>query len=470
MLEINTIKEAFEKHLNYHDSIYFSNERKRGNYYFYNIDNKESYINILNTVRDNVDGLDLESIVMNFKFERKKPYEYQPLLIQVIDKDNFFKIYFCSITGVKLDTYYNKYEALVNNTEPFFSIFINKSTMDMYWGKEMTNMMYPLRFNYFLNKLLLSNDKFRDIFIEILNFDSRRRPILKDLIRTVEAAKCCLLPLSIAEIKRMHNKEMLINTYYPNDFNINFNKEDLNAAYIKLVLQESLAENEKLQIMNYNSEKLLSFITLLDCYEGPNLNRFLESHYKEMAKEDNRYANRDIGMYVNDYINMDMQNGNQPRAFFHSVDRMMRYHDENVMEMQRKVHEQEFAMPLIQERSVFEKLINNLPKEFRLIDSVEQLYIEGKDQHNCVYSYRTKVQSDHCIIYHWDKEDRHYTIEFGYSRKKYHIIQMKDRFNNNERSEDRMVVETYLRNINNSDDETVEELIDYFNNRLLMES
>ena len=469
MLDINTIKEAFEKHLQYHDSLYFSKERRRGNYYFYNIENKESYLNILNTVRDNASGLDLSSVSMNFKVEKKQLYEYMPLLVQVNERDNFFIFEFSAITGVKLDTYYNKYEALVNNSDPFFSIIIHKETMDMYWGKEMNGRKYPLRFNYFLNKLLLLNDKFREIFIEILGFDAKRRPILKDLIRAIEKAKCCLLPLSIAEIKRMHTKDMLINTYYPNDFNINFNKDDLNAAYIKLILQERLAENEKLQIMNYDSDKLLSFITLIDCYEGPSLNRFLAAHYKEMAKEDGNFRNRDVGMYVNDYINMDIQNGNQPRAFFHSVDRMMRYHDETVMEMQRKAHEQEFAMPLIRKYSVFDRLINSLPEEFRLIDSVEQLYMEGKDQHNCVYSYRTKVQGDHCIIYHWDIEDRHYTIEFGCTRNRYYIIQMKDRFNNNERSEDRRIVEGYLRDINNTDDEHVDKLIDFFNNQLVIE-
>ena len=460
MIDIDVFKDKFSPYLEYHGSLCFSNKRGANKYYFYNLQNKDEIMNILSLVRENTNDLELDNISLNYpKKDDRKSLEY-PLVVEIVEEGNFLAFNFMLQTGVRLAPYYRKYEASINVAEPFFSIYLNKINCDLYWGNNR-NKKYPLRFNYYLNKLLLSSEEFRNIFIAILKLDEKRKPILKDVIRTIEESKCCLLPLSLSEIKHMHNKKMLMETYFPSELNINFNKEDLNAGYIKSVLSEEIQGDEKHKIAEYDSKKLLSYITLKDCYEGPSLDRFLAAHYEDMVNRDNIHLQGDIRTYVRDTLNMDRENGDMNRVFFNSIQGLVRHHDEAVIEMHKESYKEDFKLPLLKNNTKFKKLREALPEEFILIDNTEQLFLEGENQHNCVYSYRKRISQDECVIYHWDIDDKHYTIEFGLRRNKYYIKQMKDRFNRTERIEDRRIVENYINNIQNdeSDDGEVDVFI-----------
>ena len=211
MIDIDVFKDKFSPYLEYHGSLCFSNKRGANKYYFYNLQNKDEIMNILSLVRENTNGLELDNISLNYpKKDDRKSLEY-PLVVEIVEEGNFLAFNFMLQTGVRLAPYYRKYEASINVSDSFFSIYLNMNNNDLYWGNNR-NKKYPLRFNYYLNKLLLSSEEFRNIFIAILKLDEKRKPILKDVIRTIEESKCCLLPLSLSEIKHMHNKKMLMET------------------------------------------------------------------------------------------------------------------------------------------------------------------------------------------------------------------------------------------------------------------
>ncbi len=80
--------------------------------------------------------------------------------------------------------------------------------------------------------------------------------------------------------------------------------------------------------------------------------------------------------------------------------------------------------------SRFEALRELLPPEFEWINTTDRLYEEGEKQHNCVFSYRSRIVDDECAVYHWETEGREYTIEFTVSsRGVFRVKQMMQKYN-----------------------------------------
>ena len=69
------------------------------------------------------------------------------------------------------------------------------------------------------------------------------------------------------------------------------------------------------------------------------------------------------------------------------------------------------------QNSKFDELENNLINsnfgDFNRIHSMLDLYNEGNNQHNCVFTRRNAIRNDSISIFHWDYLDKNYTIQFS---------------------------------------------------------
>lgn len=98
----------------------------------------------------------------------------------------------------------------------------------------------------------------------------------------------------------------------------------------------------------------------------------------------------------------------------------------------------------------YNKLFKLLSNKYILIDSELKLFKEGLLQHNCVYNYKNKIINNKSVIYHLDVNNKSYTIEIGYIRKKYKILQFYDKYNKAPDSNDYNNLENEIQNINKS--------------------
>ena len=82
------------------------------------------------------------------------------------------------------------------------------------------------------------------------------------------------------------------------------------------------------------------------------------------------------------------------------------------------------------------KALCNLCNKYELIDTEKRLYLEGKRQHNCVYSYLDYIERGECVIFSYvDSDNKRFTIEFYISDGKYFINQISGKYNSREGTE-----------------------------------
>lgn len=290
--------------------------------------------------------------------------------------------------------------------------------------------------SYWANKNMYFNLSFRAFAVDFFFHEAvlTKRFILKDIARTIEKYGYLLLPIPYAELCKYHTPKELFNSVMPlpAELGRNVNAVDLNLAYVVSTLISVTARRDLKYLKMLPEELVHNSFSLNALFEGLGRETVVSGYY-QYALRDEWCDDEDVAEYAKDYGHMCIANGVEIRLGY-SYQGLIKAHDEvsKLDRMRRLDHELEF--PLLPEQSRFDVLErcleDNYPGEFERIKDARRLFQEGEQQHNCVFSRRFMIREDRVSVYHWDYDEKNYTIQFGIDEYGlFYIQEIKGRFN-----------------------------------------
>ncbi|MCM1178663.1 MAG: PcfJ domain-containing protein [Clostridium sp.] len=308
-------------------------------------------------------------------------------------------------------------------------------------AKTNTSKMVPLscRTIYYLARECQPFKEFITLYLEYI---SDFYPIAKDLLKElVQSDIEWILPLSLQEVLQYHSKKELFTRKYKiaKDLKVNYNKRSFSLSYIIIKTYPYLDDRSREVLVNIRDESLMKDASGQYYYAKTykdKIQKFIMRYYSGVVKGLDMEADNWI---IRDYIEMSFMLKKKISLCYRSFNKIDDAHDRLANElMQKKYRKSTLKIP---KDSRFNDLQKMLPPEFEWIKSKQRLFIEGKKQDHCVFSYCDKITKDHCAIYsytdntgeyteHWKGKPVHYTIEFRCSNPKaknktYHIAQIQ---------------------------------------------
>ena len=290
--------------------------------------------------------------------------------------------------------------------------------------------------NYFINKNMFYNPQFREFsskFFELIG-NIENKYILKDVGRSIKNCGFFLVPVNYSELIQCYKPSDLINSYLNENDNVklNFNKYDLNLSYIILKLKNYI-DNKSIKLLcDIHLEKLKMLINLAALYDGfaseSSVAYFIKAYYYDY------YKNGGHKWLINDFVNLSIEM-HEKISLNLSVQQMLKKHDLLAISQRSGKFSGNNNIELVKEDSKF----NDLEKEmldikigtFKRIHSLLDLYNEGNNQHNCVFPRKDRIKNDDISIFHWDYNDKSYTVQFSYEsfHRAYILDEIRARFN-----------------------------------------
>lgn len=460
-IDIEDVKKIVAKYYEPHDSKYILGGRKGPNNYFYNTDEMDWYMGYVESLGANffdIPGAP-DNIHLNFLRESeewRRTAEYEMLLTLKEKKTesdymNYISLTFYPIIGLKLKKAYNKMGLMLKTADrPVANLHI-RGDGELYWSGNY-NHFYYFKITPYLNRFLSTNERFRNVIVDILMALGENKKILKDVARTIQNDHFFAKPIKMHDVCKYRTPDELVKSESQCTLPVNFNRKNLNYSWCVTSLSEVIDPDDFGLLLNIPDGDLMEWL-------GGDINLFngdgiYTSYICDFVA--NYYVYRliycgilpanmldRVSVLARDYSQLCIDTG-EPISLRKQGFRGLEEAHDNVME-QTMAHvdyssEIEFAAPLAPENSKFKELRNILPKEFIHLDSPKALYEEGRRQHNCVFSYMDRVRRDEIAIYHWETDGREYTIEFGKVNNRYTIRQMLKKYNRPADASDRAQV------------------------------
>lgn len=236
------------------------------------------------------------------------------------------------------------------------------------------------------------------------------KDILKDYISNPVKIS---VPIDFKLLENAKNKKHLleIKTRKQGLFN-RFNKISLNFSYTILKVLKHINEKEL--------NKIISKEILIDGSEREKINEFFLKYYKKQIT-DFDYEDGYYETIVYDYIDMTRQLKRKFNLDITTMKKLYKEHD-RVAEIQRVKKYKKMELK-IKPSNPFLQL--ELPPEFKMLETKEEFFKEGKENNNCVFSYIPLVNEEKCIIYTTLYQKKKYTIEIGKKRTQFVLRQIK---------------------------------------------
>ncbi|BBA53218.1 hypothetical protein FV113G1_P10190 (plasmid) [Fusobacterium varium] len=221
------------------------------------------------------------------------------------------------------------------------------------------------------------------------------------------------VPIDFKLLENAKNKKHLLElkTKKQGLFN-RFNKISLNFSYTILKILKHINEREL--------NKVILKEILINGSEREKINQFFLKYYKEHITD----FDHEDGYYetiVYDYIDMTRQLKRKFNLDITTMKKLYKEHD-RVAEIQRVKKYKKMELK-IKPSNPFLQL--ELPAEFKMLETKEEFFNEGKENNNCVFSYIPAVNEENCIIYTTIYQKKRYTIEFGKKRTQFVLRQIK---------------------------------------------
>lgn len=90
-----------------------------------------------------------------------------------------------------------------------------------------------------------------------------------------------------------------------------------------------------------------------------------------------------------------------------------------------------------------------LPKNFKLLKNEKELYLQGLEHKNCVYTRKHRINQGLSAIYNLNPKEIDYTLELTKNRKnQFSIYELKERFNQTPPKEVSLYVKNILKELN----------------------
>lgn len=302
------------------------------------------------------------------------------------------------------------------------------------------------------------------------------RDALEDML-----AVGCILPVSVDEVMKCHNRKELLYMKYKaaKDIHIKYNKQNLNLSYLIIKAVPYVDGEKNRNILLQQKEIRLLTKDIAQSHRNEKIYRFLiniiqediqtrirsknkklrgeytaeleknvltellpdekEQFLVEKALEDEGISWEDICGTIRDYVNVCEIRKKKVRLDIYSVKNLLKLHD--LAATQHVNYRRATKAVSVPKDSKFNRLRELLPAEFEWIRDRKRLILETELQHHCVWSYADYITNDKAAIYSFtdsnaehclDGIPKRYTVEFRLKGNRYYVEQVqgkRDRVN-----------------------------------------
>lgn len=250
-----------------------------------------------------------------------------------------------------------------------------------------------------------------------------------------------LIPsFTINETLGCKNLNQLCKKKWKGGQDINWNKIDLNAAYLMMKTKTRIRPEDREKFIQnasrmfkakaFDTDRALQNIkayteeflaTYLSKMIYGDKNTFLESSISGLVFN---HSYSELMCTARDYVHTQMLLKEKVNINFKSEKKLTEAHDAATA----KYEEKDMSVR-IPKNSKFKALRKMLPIEMEWIKTAKRLRQEGKEMHHCVYTYADKINADACAIYSMTYADKRYTIEFTKNNDIFEIRQLQSACN-----------------------------------------
>lgn len=329
-----------------------------------------------------------------------------PCLLKMRETDNCYKLRFYSVHGFEVIRCSKKVNMrLVIDKDPLFNLVFSKTYGSLLY-EDQSGKLHSFWFSNWMNYLIMKNPTIRELIIDICEKYGETKYIYRDIARCIGNDHFCFLAASFHQIDNYHTPDSLVKGITGCDLPINFNKRNLNYSFFVSEMARYVDECSLRKLIDIPVNDVLSLIMMPEYLFGSaqeRVNLFATYFYAKRIGE-----TPEVRYLIRDYVGLNYEEGTKISLGINSVNRLRDICE--TYEYKKTSLLGDETKELIPENSQFASL-KDLPQGFEWITSRKRLWAEGNMQHNCVYSYRGRIQRDELAILHWDNDERRYTIE-----------------------------------------------------------
>ncbi len=275
---------------------------------------------------------------------------------------------------------------------------------------------FPMNIKYLFS---MFNNRNFDMLGTILKWYSQFGIVFKDILSDYRRGCTDMPPFSFDEVMSSHNRRELLEIKLKK---VKTCKKDntipLFQSYYVHKAEKYIRESD-LQIL-YQLPFDIFHKLVKTGIENQRVKWMLQAYYEEVLYSD-RKTSDDDSYIIRDYIDMSIQLKQKINLMI-SYKKLCSEHNRLALLYDSK-RVRQFKIP----DTTLSKLV--MPKEYVRITGKKMLLHEAAIQHHCVASYADKISRGKCLIYTTIYQEKRYTIEIIFSRKKFVARQIRGVYN-----------------------------------------
>ena len=241
-------------------------------------------------------------------------------------------------------------------------------------------------------------------------------PFCDDLRKDLKNGLCGL-SYDFEKIIKCHNKRELLSKIFKTEISSipkSYNKFSIIKGYGLMLLSKYIVLEHIDLIKKLPDSFFQPFYKA--AYIKGKVKSLLVKYYQD------RFDTIDYKGTIEDFFNMSVKLKRKIPLKINSISKLIKLHDEYAGEILRKsikgkeikIHDK--YTPLI-------KILSEKYTRYEIISKAERLALEGKIQHNCVYSYLESIERGDCLICSIVDDGKRFTIEIRKTKTKFKVTQ-----------------------------------------------
>ncbi|EOE6441079.1 hypothetical protein ACKPIP_001210 [Campylobacter upsaliensis] len=334
-------------------------------------------------------------------------------------------------------------------------------------SKNKTNFM-----NFMISKYastLLSNPLLKEFLLSQI-----KTPIIKD-IKCLDDESLNYLKIDYALLNEVHNIQELMEKLFKKEFAFNLNKLDIFVALSFILALNFIPAKEHNKLYQFLINKHLTSYERIKKYikETFENNEAWKSSQKDLmllrgqaplaliSHQRKKYQalnllklflmdklscnTEETIQLIEDYTRLTYITKELINLNIKSLKRMQKEHDSLVSILNIK------QIPKSKKLKIDTSFLDlKLPKNFKLLKNEKELYLQGLEHKNCVYTRKHRINQGLSAIYNLNLKEIDYTLELIKNRKnQFSIYELKERFNQTPPKEVSLYVKNILKELNN---------------------
>ena len=241
-------------------------------------------------------------------------------------------------------------------------------------------------------------------------------PFCDDLRKDLKNGLCGL-SYDFEKIIKCHNKRELLSKIFKTEISSipkSYNKFSIIKGYGLMLLSKYIV------LEHIDLIKKLPDSFFQDFYKAAYIKGKVKSLLVKYYQD--RFDTSDYKGTIEDFFNMSVKLKRKIPLKINSISKLIKLHDEYAGEILRKsIKGKEIKIhnkytPLI-------KILSEKYTRYEIISKAERLALEGKIQHNCVYSYLKSIERGDCLICSIVDDGKRFTIEIRKTKTKFKVTQ-----------------------------------------------